>query len=121
MTNKTDGKSPKSASSSSSSSRNSSSESFDTSKYKTQGPEKEEYVAHDITGRSDYKRPETSRSWLFFGAFLGIVLAFVFIGRSDYDAEMAAVQERLLKKQAEEQMRQQQQRQQKESETFHDA
>lgn len=123
MTHKTDGKSSSSTSTSSSSDSSSSSEFFYTSNYKTQGPEKEEYVAHDISARTDYKPPNTSRRWLAFGGFLGVALILYAIQKKEYDTEMAIIHERVQKQQAEQQrmQQQQQQNQPRDSETFQDA
>lgn len=104
MTYKTDGKS-----SSSTNSRSSSSETLESLQCKTQGPEKENYVAHDITDHTDYKRPDTNRRWLYAGAFLSIALGLYCMQKSEYEAEMAAVQERVQTKQAD-QLRLQQQK-----------
>lgn len=88
MAYKTDGKS-------SSSSNSNSSENIKSSNYQTQGTEKEEYIAYDISDRTDYKRPDTSRQWLYVGTLLAIAFALYCIQKSEYQAEMAVVQERV--------------------------
>lgn len=122
VTHKTDGKSSSfSASSSDSSTRSSSSSSSESSsKFKTQGPEKEEYVAHDISGRSDYKRPNNSRKWMWIGSGIGMLFALYLLNQKNDEYEMQIVQERLAKKEAEEFLRVQKE-QQRENEKFHDA